>query len=627
MSEERSIEARPARWRSLLVGADASDHADLAIGSGAQLASLLGAKLTACHVYAARLHDQRFRQMEGGLPESYRQEEKLEEQREIHDELIGRGLGVISDAYLDRAAAIAASHQVTIQRQALEGKNYRRLLDEAASGHDLLLLGALGLGAVDSMRLGSVTRRAARHATIDTLVVRQQLPGNGPLAVALDGSAKAYGALSRAIDLAQLFGQPIQLLAAFDPDYHYTAFHRIAGLLSEEAGKVFRFREQERLHEEIIDSGLAQIYRGYLEVAADIASSAGVESESHLLAGKPLQVLAEKVAELKPSLLLVGRTGLHADQGLDIGSVSESLLERCDCSLLLGSSEWQPPVETVAEVTTRWSEEAEERLGRVPAFARPMARMAILNHARQQGHTVITARMVEEVGRVMMPQLKSDQMRTSSPPAADQKFEWQAAALARLARVPAGAMRDRARSESERLATSLGEQKVTLACTEEAISALRSSMAGMATANGAPDQAGPPAPSSIQLTTAAQERLAAIPHQSSREMTARALQQLAASAGVVQIDLAFVEQVLATFSRGSAGRSFEMEWEQEAEEAIARAPAMVRGMLIAEIEGWARREGLERIGVEAVERVKSHWLESGHFHLDPADPRSGQEPV
>ena len=41
--------------------------------------------VTGIHAYAAKLHDNRFRQMEGGLPEQYRKEDEMEHQREVHD--------------------------------------------------------------------------------------------------------------------------------------------------------------------------------------------------------------------------------------------------------------------------------------------------------------------------------------------------------------------------------------------------------------------------------------------------------------------------------------------------------------------------------------------------------------
>ena len=54
-----------------------------------------------CHVYAAKLHDYRFKQMEYTLPEEYLDEVELERQRKIHDSLITMGLKLISDSYLD----------------------------------------------------------------------------------------------------------------------------------------------------------------------------------------------------------------------------------------------------------------------------------------------------------------------------------------------------------------------------------------------------------------------------------------------------------------------------------------------------------------------------------------------
>jgi len=68
--------------------------------------------------------------------------------------------------------------------------------------------------------------------------------------------------LLSALKLARSWQVPLHVISSFDPYYHYVAFNRIASVLSEEASKVFRFKEQEKLHEDIIDSGLAKIYEG-----------------------------------------------------------------------------------------------------------------------------------------------------------------------------------------------------------------------------------------------------------------------------------------------------------------------------------------------------------------------------
>ena len=119
--------------------------------------------VTGVHVYAAALHDRRFRQMEGGLPEKYREEQELERQRDVHDDLITRGLSIITDSYLDQGERRCREAGGPFARRSLEGKNYRELAREANSGgYDLLVLGALGVGAIEGSRVGSVGQRVVR---------------------------------------------------------------------------------------------------------------------------------------------------------------------------------------------------------------------------------------------------------------------------------------------------------------------------------------------------------------------------------------------------------------------------------------------------------------------------------
>ena len=80
-----------------------------------------------------------------------------------------------------------------------------------------------------------------------------------------------------AVDLAGTFGKKVEAIAVYDPYLHYSVFNGIVNVLTEQAAKVFRFEEQNQLHEEIIDTGLAQIYQSHLEVGERMGSEAGVE--------------------------------------------------------------------------------------------------------------------------------------------------------------------------------------------------------------------------------------------------------------------------------------------------------------------------------------------------------------
>ena len=393
-------------YRSILAAVDCSDHANRGVAEALALAGLSGGRITGIHVYAARLHDQRFRQMEGGLPQRYRQQEMLEQQRDIHNDLITRGLTLIADSYLDDAARACAKASIPFSPCTAEGKNYRELLNETNSGrHDLLVMGAQGLGQLADRQLGTVCERVVRRTAIDTLVIKD--PGrrlaDGPIVIALDGSQAAYGGLMTALALAQAWGVRLQAVAAYDPHFHYVAFNRISRVLSEQASRSFRFKDQERLHEEVIDAGLARIYESHLSVARSIAGEHGVPIETLLLAGKPYAAIEKHLRSVQASLLVIGKLGVHADDDLDIGGNAERLLRSVDCAVLLSRRVHQPRTETVAAATTSWSIEAQQRMLRVPEFARRMARMAILQYAQEQGHTVITEKIVDEATARLCP--------------------------------------------------------------------------------------------------------------------------------------------------------------------------------------------------------------------------------
>ncbi|MFQ6007236.1 MAG: universal stress protein, partial [Woeseia sp.] len=152
-------------YGNILVALDSSDHANRGMSEAAELAALCKGSITGTHVYAAKLHDTRFRQMEGGLPEQFHKEPELERQREVHDDLISRGLSIITDSYMDQAEKSSFARGVELARCSLEGKNYRALASEVNSGrHDLLVMGALGLGAIAGSRLGTVCTRVARRS-------------------------------------------------------------------------------------------------------------------------------------------------------------------------------------------------------------------------------------------------------------------------------------------------------------------------------------------------------------------------------------------------------------------------------------------------------------------------------
>ena len=108
-----------------------------------ELASRSDGRVTGNHVYAARLHDIRFRQLETGLPAQFQTEAEIKRQRKIHDKLIEKGLQLISDSFLDQVDRRCQEAGVPLRRQLLEGINYEEIVNEvnAGEGHLPSLIG------------------------------------------------------------------------------------------------------------------------------------------------------------------------------------------------------------------------------------------------------------------------------------------------------------------------------------------------------------------------------------------------------------------------------------------------------------------------------------------------------
>ncbi len=400
-------------YKSIYVPVDNSDHSNRAVSWSLALGKAYSAKLVGCHVYAAKLHDYRFRQMEYTLPEEYIDEVELERQRKIHDSLITMGLKLISDSYLDGMSKQCVASGLEFEPRMMDGKHHIEILkDLAGSEHDLVVIGAIGIGRARDSVIGSVCERVARQSDRDVWVVKHvPEPGEAErdtILVGMDGSPQSFGALMTAIDLGRTFGKKVEAIAVYDPYLHYSVFNGIVNVLTEQAAKVFRFEEQNQLHEEIIDTGLAQIYQSHLEVAERMANEAGVEIKKTLLDGKPFQKIIDHARKTNPFLIALGRIGVHSPKDeTALGSNVENILRGAPCDVLLSTRLEVPTIDVRAEETIRWTPEAEARMKNVPEQVKGIARTGVLRLALEKGHSVITNAVIDEAMDRFMPKSAS----------------------------------------------------------------------------------------------------------------------------------------------------------------------------------------------------------------------------
>ena len=454
-------------YREIFVPVDNSQHSDWAVDRAIELARRSQGRLTGNHVYAARLHDVRFRQLETGLPAQFQTPDEIKKQRKIHDKLIEKGLQLIADSFLDQLGKRCDAAGVPLTRQLLEGINYEEIVNEVNRGagrlpgligfdpnraagydggekvrsdvqvgangrlvaededqaarlvgssgrqYDLLAVGAHGLGRQSFSQLGGVVARVLRGVAKDVLIVRDQAPlQGGRFMVCVDGSSYSYKAMREALELAQAFGASLHVCSAFDVEYHHVVFNNIKDVLSYQASKVFKFEEQEALHNNIIDKGLLKLCQANLKRAEVMAQQfPDVPLKTQILIGKPFQVIMQWAEEIKPSLLVLARHGAHRIEGTELGSQAENLVRIGPCNTLLVGTvgirpEDIPWIEEDGQAGLPWAPDAEVRILRVPPFAQGIARRAVeeyvLEHTAGEAATV-TNRWLDEAIQKLLP--------------------------------------------------------------------------------------------------------------------------------------------------------------------------------------------------------------------------------
>src|SRR3970282_2008387 len=211
-----TAETAPARawqsgplYRKLLIPTDNSELCHAGIDWAIAFAREWGATLVGNHVYAARLHDDRFRQLEIGLPARFQTDEEIARQRKIHDKLIEQGLILISDSFLDVLNKRGEENNLQIGRKLIEGIHFEQLAKDVNSGdYDLVVMGGHGIGQVKRSQLGSVTSRVARLITADMLVMKQKDRSLlcGKILVCVDSSAYCFVALRHSMPLLATLG-------------------------------------------------------------------------------------------------------------------------------------------------------------------------------------------------------------------------------------------------------------------------------------------------------------------------------------------------------------------------------------------------------------------------------------
>lgn len=206
-------------------------------------------------------------------------------------------------AVLDEAASIGRESELETSVSLLRGAEAGDLLLAEAAGHDLLVAGCHGGSRPGGMKLGSTATQLAQHAEVPLLIARRTVEADDfprSALLATDGSDGSLPPARVAARLAKRRGSALRLV--YVPDG----------------------RRAERYREVLKQQALIELITG---------SSAKIAEDSGHVADR----ICAEAKGYRASMVVIGRRGLGGVKAL--GSVSERVLHRAQCSVLVAPAE------------------------------------------------------------------------------------------------------------------------------------------------------------------------------------------------------------------------------------------------------------------------------------------------
>jgi nucleotide-binding universal stress UspA family protein len=162
-----------ADYERILVGTDGSPTATRAVATAAQLASRIGAQLTALCAYEPP-SEHELEQLRADPSDPVAQWNAGRNVREVPPEFRWRIAGAAqAEDVLDRAAEHAQRVGVEAEVRAVQSNAPEALLAAAEKeGFELIVVGSVGMSGAKRFMLGNVPHRVSHHAPTDVLILR-----------------------------------------------------------------------------------------------------------------------------------------------------------------------------------------------------------------------------------------------------------------------------------------------------------------------------------------------------------------------------------------------------------------------------------------------------------------------
>lgn len=227
------------------------------------------------------------------------------------------GPAVYPDGETDRAIKGALHEAITVARHthpevrtaiAIEYANAAQALVDRSREASLIVLGSQGHSGVTGL-LGSISIAVSAHAHCPVIVVRQHLAPPARIVAGVDDSETAEHVMAFAVEQAVARGLPLTVVRAFPP---------VAGLWEDTSMVTRTLTAEERGP---LDDLVAAWQAKYPTLV--VSTRAVIDHAAAAL------TKASKDAQL----LVVGSRGRGALRGMLLGSVSQNLLHRSECTV------------------------------------------------------------------------------------------------------------------------------------------------------------------------------------------------------------------------------------------------------------------------------------------------------
>jgi nucleotide-binding universal stress UspA family protein len=242
----------------------------------------------------------------------------------------------------ETAAALLRQRGITTAVRVRRGSAGEAIVEQAReNAAELIVVGSHGVGTMERLLVGSVSERVARYAFCSVLVARGPGPGlhNAPdhpaggapppalrrVIVAVDGSLSATQALDAFARLPLPAEAAVTLLYVVRPSDLVAPFPVSTDVSWD---TVVEHYDHERLA-----AGEA-----ILHDAQERLRAVGHQATLEVRCGAPADELVAAARQTGADLLVVGGANRSALGGLLLGSVSDRVLTRAPCSVLVGRS-------------------------------------------------------------------------------------------------------------------------------------------------------------------------------------------------------------------------------------------------------------------------------------------------